>query len=161
MQELAGRFRQNGLHVFRHRRGMLFVSPIRTHRFVHQQAGVSQSVNAILEALAGTAVINRKQLFEKLIGDMPVEGAEPRKLAFASDLRWLINEGYVIEFNDASLDLPRGKTKPQQPAAQEVPAAESMEHGSAEPKEQTVALAIWRGPYSPTILSEGAGSPPS
>src|SRR6266576_4863094 len=29
MQELAGRFRENGLQVFRHRRGMLFVSPIR------------------------------------------------------------------------------------------------------------------------------------
>src|SRR5204863_8026471 len=27
MQELASRFRQNGLQVFRHRRGMLFVSP--------------------------------------------------------------------------------------------------------------------------------------
>src|SRR6266404_689562 len=27
MQELASRFRQNGLHIFRHRRGMLFVSP--------------------------------------------------------------------------------------------------------------------------------------
>src|SRR5947199_7711186 len=27
MQELASRFRQSGLHVFRHRRGMLFVSP--------------------------------------------------------------------------------------------------------------------------------------
>jgi hypothetical protein len=161
MQELAGRFRQNGLHVFRHRRGMLFISPIRTRRFVHEQAGVSQSVNAILEALAGTAVINRKQLFEKLIGDVPTEGAEPRKLAFASDLRWLINEGYVIEFNDGSLDLPRGKTKPQEPVAQEVPAAEAMEQRSAEPTEQTLALAIWRGPYSPTILSESAESPPS
>jgi hypothetical protein len=161
MQELAGRFRQNGLQVFRHRRGMLFVSSIRTRRFVHEQAGVSQSVNAILEALAGTAVINRKQLFEKLIGDVPTEGAEPRKLAFASDLRWLINEGYVIEFNDGSLDLPRGKTKPQEAVAQEVPAAEPMEHRSAEPTEQTLALAIWRGPYSPTILSESAESPPS
>src|SRR5438034_11031865 len=70
MQELAGRFRQNGLHVFRHRRGMLFVSPIRTRAFVHEQAGVSPSVNAILEALAATAVINRKQLFAKLIGDV-------------------------------------------------------------------------------------------
>ena len=117
MQELAGRFRQNGLHVFRHRRGMLFVSPIRTRAFVHEQAGVSQSVNAILEALAGTAVINRKQLFEKLIGDVPAEDAEPRKLALASDLRWLINEGYVIEFNDGSLDLPRGKTKPREALA--------------------------------------------
>ena len=114
-----------------------------------------------LQALAGTAVINRKQLFEKLIGDVPTEGAEPRKLAFASDLRWLINEGYVIEFNDGSLDLPRGKTRPQEPVAQEVPAAEPMEHRSAEPTEQTLALAIWRGPYSPTILSESAESPPS
>jgi hypothetical protein len=32
-------------------------------------------------------------------------------MALASDLRWLINEGYVIEFNDGSLDLPRAKAK--------------------------------------------------
>src|SRR6266702_2360119 len=60
MQELASRFRQNGLHVFRHRRGMLFVSPIRGRAFVHEQAGVSPSVNAILQALSGTATISRK-----------------------------------------------------------------------------------------------------
>src|SRR6266513_3658895 len=46
MHELAGRFRQAGLNVFRHRRGMLFVSPIRGRAFVHEQAGVSSSVNA-------------------------------------------------------------------------------------------------------------------
>jgi hypothetical protein len=159
MQELAGRFRQNGLHVFRYRRGMLFVSPIRTRAFVHEQAGVSPSVNAILEALAGAAVINRKQLFEKLIGDVTTEDAEPRKLALASDLRWLINEGYVIEFNDGSLDLPRGKAKSREAVAPEVPAAEPI--GSAKPKEQTLALAIWPAIYSPTILSEGAESTPS
>jgi hypothetical protein len=155
MQELAGRFRQNGLHVFRHRRGMLFVSPIRTRAFVHEQAGVSPSVNAILEALAGTAVINRKQLFEKLIGNVATEGVEPRKLALVSDLRWLINEGYVIEFNDGSLDLPRGKAKPREALAPGV-AAEAIERGFTEPAKQTLALAIWRGPYSLTILSEGA-----
>jgi hypothetical protein len=160
MQELAGRLRQNGLHVFRHRRGMLFVSPIRTQAFVHEQAGVSPSVNAILQALAGTAVINRKQLFEKLIGDVATEDVEPRKLAIVSDLRWLINEGYVIEFNDGSLDLPRGKAKPREAVAPEM-AAEAVGPGSAEPAEQTLALAIWHGPYSPTILSEGAKSPPS
>src|SRR5882724_10565893 len=104
MQELAGRFRQNGLHVFRHRRGMLFISSIRVRPFVHEQAGVSPSVNAILEALK--AGINRKQLFETLVGDGSTEDADPRRLALASDLRWLINEGYVIEFNDGSLDLP-------------------------------------------------------
>src|SRR6266403_437365 len=114
MQELASRFRQNGLHVFRHRRGMLFVTPIRERAFVHEQAGVSPSVNAILQALSGTAAISRKQLFEKLIGDSASEDAEARSLALASDLRWLINEGYVIEFNDGSLDLPRAKARPQQ-----------------------------------------------
>ncbi|MBO0696445.1 MAG: hypothetical protein J2P56_10160, partial [Verrucomicrobia bacterium] len=164
MQELAGRFRQDGLHVFRHRRGMLFVSPIRTRAFVHEQAGVSASVNAILEGLAGTAVINRKQFFEKMIGDVKSEDAEPRKLALASDLRWLINEGYVIEFNDGSLDLPRGKVKP--PASAEATAdrrdvvvatdaGSSLPNESpAEPKEQSLALAIWPAIYSPTILSE-------
>src|SRR6266513_941752 len=160
MQELAGRFRQHGLHVFRHRRGMLFVSPIRTRAFVHEQAGVSRSVNAILEALAGAAVINRKQLFEKLIGNVATEDVEPRKLALVSDLRWLINEGYVIEFNDGSLDLPRGKAKPRETLAPDV-TAKAIERGFAEPAEQTFALAIWRGPYSLTILNEGAESPPS
>jgi hypothetical protein len=117
MQELAARFRQNALNVFRHRRGMLFVSPIRVRAFVHEQAGVSSSVNAILETVSTTSSISRKQLFEKLTGDSASDEAETRRLALASDLRWLINEGYVIEFNDGSLDLPRTKSKPQENAA--------------------------------------------
>jgi hypothetical protein len=111
MQELASRFRQNGLHIFRHRRGMLFVSPIRVRAFIHEHAGVSPLVNAILEALSATAGMNRKQLFETLIDNGESEDAEPRRLALASDLRWLINEGYLIEFNDGSLDRPRTKSK--------------------------------------------------
>src|SRR5438045_2610860 len=111
MQELASRFRQNGLHIFRHRRGMLFVSPIRVRAFVHEQAAVSPLVNAIFQAVSATAGINRKQLFETLTGNGASKDAEPRRLALASDLRWLISEGYVIEFNDGSLDLPRTKSK--------------------------------------------------
>ena len=139
MQELAGRFRENGLQVFRHRRGMLFVSPIRVRAFVHEQAGVSLSVNAILQGLAGTPGINRKRLSEKLIGDGAMETAEPRRLALASDLRWLINEGYVIEFNDGSLDLPRAKVSPQDPVAA-VESAPKLSNGStAEPAEHPIA----------------------
>src|SRR5437879_4532251 len=100
MQELAARCRQAGLNVFRHRRGRLFVSPIRMRAFVHEQGGVSPSVNAILEAAAATPGINRKELAEKLTVDLSIEDAESRKLALASDLRWLISEGHVIEFND-------------------------------------------------------------
>jgi hypothetical protein len=128
MQELASRFRQNGLHIFRHRRGMLFVSPIRIRAFVHEHAGVSPLVNAIFEAVSATTGINRKQLFETLIGNGASETAEPRRLALASDLRWLINEGYLIEFNDGSLDRPRMKSKqPQKPAEALVPGTLAVE----------------------------------
>jgi hypothetical protein len=137
MQELAGRFRENGLQVFRHRRGMLFVSPIRVRAFVHEQAGVSLSVNAILQALSGTPGINRKQLSEKLIGDGAMEDA--RRLALASDLRWLVNEGYVIEFNDGSLDLPRAKVSPQDPAAAMESPPKLSNGSTAEPAEQPIA----------------------
>jgi hypothetical protein len=147
MQELASRFRENGLHIFRHRRGMLFVSPIRVRAFVHEQAGVSSSVNAILQGLAATPGINRKQFFESLIGDIAVEHVEPRRLALASDLRWLINEGYVIEFNDGSLDLPRAKGSPQK-TVPAVPATSFSDGSSAEPIEQVRTEAplqlIWR-----------------
>ena len=61
-------------------------------------------------------------------------------MALASDLRWLINEGYVIEFNDGSLDLPRAKTKSVEAAVSaakeetivaNVPAAEKKERVEA------------------------------
>ena len=137
MQELANRFRQNALHIFRHRRGMLFVSPIRVRAFVHEEAGVSPSVNAILDAVSTTAGINRKQLFETLTGNGASEDAEPRRLALASDLRWLINEGYLIEFNDGSLDRPRMKSK--QPRSGEPLAA-----ASAKGVDTTVSTTIWQ-----------------
>ena len=156
MQELAGRFRQNALNIFRHRRGMLFVSPIRVRPFVHEHAGVSASVNAILEAVSAAAGSNGKQLFETLLGDGVNEDAEPRKLALAADLRWLINEGYVIEFNDGSLDLPRAKAKSQQAGGGEE-AAQSLSAGSAVAGME-LALATSRALviYSPTSFNERA-----
>jgi hypothetical protein len=69
-------------------------------------------INSIFETLTATPRINRKQLAEKLIVDLAPEEAESKKLALTSDLHWLISEGYVIEFNDGSLDLPRVKVKP-------------------------------------------------
>jgi hypothetical protein len=124
IQELAARFREAGLHVFRHRRGMLFVSPIRPRPFVLKAAGVSPPVTAILETVGANPAINRKELFDKLITDPPSEDAESRKLGLASDLRWLISEGYIIEFNDGSLDLPRARPKPKEVVAAVVQAAD-------------------------------------
>jgi hypothetical protein len=77
-------------------------------------------VNAILEAVSTRVGISRKQLFETLTGNGANDDGEPRRLALASDLRWLINEGYLIEFNDGSLDRPRTKSKQHQKTAEMV-----------------------------------------
>src|SRR5262249_44699620 len=145
MQELASRFRQNGLHIFRHRRGMLFVSPIRVRAFVHEHAGVSPLVNAILEAVSATAGINRKQLFETLTGNEASEDAGPRRMALAAGLGWLINEGYVIEVNDGSLDRPRIKSKqPQSVKALTVGTAGAVD--TTAPTMQWPLQLTWREP---------------
>lgn len=130
MQELAAGLRQAGLNIFRHRRGMLFVSPVRAKVFGHERTGVSASINAILEKVAATPGINRKQLAEQLaVADADPAAAERAKMTLANDLHWLIREGYVIEFNDGSLDLPRAKAPqpekaapPEEKASEEKPA---------------------------------------
>jgi hypothetical protein len=112
MQELSNRFREAGLNIFRHRRGMLFVSSVRVRPFAHEEASVSAHVQAILKTLGANPGMNRKDLADKILAEVPAENAEARKMELASDLRWLISEGNVIEFNDGSLDLPRVKVKP-------------------------------------------------
>ena len=119
MQELAAGLRHAGLNIFRHRRGMLFVSSVRARVFGHERAGVSASINAILEKVAATPGINRKQLAEQLaVTDADATAAERAKMTLAHDLHWLIREGYVIEFNDGTLDLPRAKAPQPEKAVQ-------------------------------------------
>ena len=148
MQELAGGLRQAGLNIFRHRRGMLFVSPIRARIFGHERAGVSSSINAILEKVAGAPGINRKLLAEQLApAGAEAADLERAKMTLASDLHWLISEGYVIEFNDGSLDLPRSK-----PAA-----APMAEQKAASTSETTLADAVEIQPENKSEVTTDVG----
>jgi hypothetical protein len=131
MQELGARFREAGLNLFRHRRGMLFVSSIYPRAFKHDETGVSPQVRAILGAIGAAPRIGRKELADTLMVDLTADEAERVKMALASDLRWLINEGYVIEFNDGSLDLPRAKAKPKENVEAAVSAAEKEQRVEA------------------------------
>ena len=140
MQELAARFREAGLYVFRHRRGMLFVSPIYPRAFKHDETTVSPQVRTILDAITAKPRIGRKELADKFILDLqkpveagvsPADDSERVKMALASDLRWLITEGYVIEFNDGSLDLPRAKMKTKENVEAAVSAAEAEQRVEA------------------------------
>lgn len=114
MQELIGAFPEAGLHIFRHRKGMLFVSPVRPRPFRHDSMSISPSIAALLRVLSEAPGIKRGQLLEKMFpaagGETAPNDVEKKKLSLASDLRWLISEGHVIEFNDGSLDLSRAKS---------------------------------------------------
>jgi hypothetical protein len=94
-------------------------------------------------------------------------GAEPAdlekaKMTLAPELHWLIREGYVIEFNDGSLDLPR--TKPPVAPATEHPAvaeAKSVETNTVSPPEDAVAspeAQVNSGEERPTQASETPAS---
>lgn len=142
MQELAGATRQAGLHIFRHRRGMIFVTPIRMRPFAHERAAVSPLINSILEKLSTAPGISRKKLAEELL---PAEGEpsaqERSRLGLASDLHWLISEGHVIEFNDGSLDLPRVKV-PEKAKPAVVPEGETAAEAGKEPAQAEVVTAV-------------------
>jgi hypothetical protein len=167
MQELASALRPAGLNIFRQRRNMLFVSPIRSRPFGHELTGVSQSIGGILAAIAGAPGINRHDLAGKLVTGGAENGDTERlKLTLASDLKWLISEGYVIEFNDGSLDLPRAKVAPTAPeaTAENQPAvAAAVPSGSGDVSEAVTtaepALSPSNGPTADSIIPT-PNSPP-
>ena len=139
MQELSGGLRQAGLNIFRHRRGMLFVSPIRARTFGHERTGVSTSINSILEKVEATPGINRKLLAEQLaVADADATAAERAKMTLANDLHWLIREGYIIEFNDGALDLPRAKAPAAAAGVEEKP-VEKVEPAPSVPVAENAA----------------------
>jgi hypothetical protein len=164
MQELAAGLRQAGLNIFRHRRGMLFVSPVRARVFGHERAGVSQSINGILEKVSAKPGIHRKELAEQLaVVDADPAVAERAKMTLANDLHWLISEGYVIEFNDGSLDLPRAKapTAPaeEKSAAEKPVSEETTATTSSAPEMKDVVASAEEEPVAseqPAVAEERA-----
>jgi hypothetical protein len=172
MQELAKRFRDAGLHIFRHKRGMLFVSPVRVRPFAHEGQSVSPHVQAILELIATSPRIRRKEVADKLLGGLADSDIETRKLGLASDLRWLISEGYVIEFNDGALDLPKVKAKKtdETPAdtTADVSAGEQKDSDTINAENMENALPPVGGEVAPPSVDEtgaesapGASEPPA
>ncbi len=153
MQELISAFPASGLHIFRHRKGMLFVAPVRPRPISHGSAVLSSSISALLQVIAESPGLLRKQLLEKM---SPAEGGaaaeseeiEKRKMTIASDLRWLVSEGYVIEFNDGTLDLARAKS----------PAPAPKEKTGARPEVQPQILANEKSSL-PTIPPNDEASP--
>jgi len=116
--QIAGALRhglnQAGLHVFKHKKRILYISTVRPQLFDANQASVSTGLSVILSTIKSYPKISRKQLAEKalakLIGakstDESSEEYQHAKTMLATDLIWLAKAGHVIEFADGTLDLP-------------------------------------------------------
>ncbi len=149
MQELTSGLRSAGLNIFRHKRGMLFVAPIRTRAFGHDRSTVSMTINTALNQLTEKPGLTRKQLLEKLAKpDATPEEMDRLKMTLGSDLRWLISEGYVIEFHDGTLDLPRPKAAP--------PAGAQQAGGKSAAPPRAVQAPIPVEESSPAVAPESA-----
>jgi hypothetical protein len=116
--QIAGALRhglnQAGLHVFKHKKRILYISTVRPQMFDANQASVSIGLAVILSTIKSYPKISRKQLAEKalakLIGEKSTDESSPEylqaKTTLATDLIWLAKAGHVIEFADGTLDLP-------------------------------------------------------
>ncbi len=108
-----------GLHFFKHRKRVLFVSATKPVRHPVGQV-FSDDITSILRTVEASPRVKRPQLAAKILG----EGHEspelaPRKEQLASTLHYLIHSGHVIEFSDGALELPLSpldKPPQQQPA---------------------------------------------
>ena len=105
---------QAGLHVFKHKKRILYISTVRPQLFDANQASISNGFSVILSTIRSYPKISRKQLAEKalakLIGEKSTDDSSEEyqhaKTTLATDLIWLAKAGHVIEFADGTLDLP-------------------------------------------------------
>ncbi|MEI9896665.1 MAG: hypothetical protein WDN28_23090, partial [Chthoniobacter sp.] len=99
-------FMEVGLHFFKHRKRVLYVSATKPLRHPAGQI-FSDGITAILKTVEASPRLKRPELAAKILGDQhDAPEAAARKAQMASDLHYLIHSGHVIEFSTGILELP-------------------------------------------------------
>ena len=143
MHQLRQQFSRAGLQVFKHRKRMQFVSLIRPAPM--EGGSLSTSVAEILQSIQGSATCNRASLATAILGADESAVDPARKSTLATDLRWLIETGRVIEFSDGRLELPLAPAKP--------------EPGKTPPAESTKEAVPTAEPETPAVESAAVSEP--
>ena len=151
-QKLGGGFERRGLKLFKRRAGKLFVSRVKP-RAVDPGVVLSERVSKIVESLRFHAGLPLHELVEKLVPSAaPLEptpdgGAAPKvplteeQISVIKDIRWLANEGYVIEYSDGMVCLGvQGEPNPVKASAPKADAAATQEAPAAEAEAETAEV---------------------
>lgn len=154
-QKLGNSFERRGLKLFKRRSGKLFVSRVKP-RAIDPGMVFSERVAKIVEVLKGKSGILLHDLVEA-IEPSPAQAASvaeggeaaPVKLAptedqihVIKDIRWLANEGYVIEYSDGMVFLGvQGEPQTAPKAAKTKPAAASPTSGDEAVESSEIAEA--------------------
>lgn len=169
-QHLGHALEHRGLKLFKRRAGKLFVSRIRP-KAVDPGVLFSERVTAIVETIKERPGIVLSKLIEAIApGEAATEepAAEAPKLSEAQigvmkDLRWLADEGYIIEYSDGAVFLgvqgetpPAVKPAPKQPKQKERrPEAKPDAQAAAEPAVEAAAEPVeTAAPVTPDVPSE-------
>ena len=124
-------FNEQNLHVFKHRKRVLYLSAVRP-KSVTSSNEFADGPATLLTVIGESPRISKRDLAIKILGTPEPDAPESpelaaRKTQLAADLHYLVHTGHVIEFADGKLDLP---LSPAAQAATE--AASSDEVGATE-----------------------------
>ncbi len=125
-QKLGGGFERRSLKLFKRRAGKLFVCRVKP-KAIDPGVVFSTRVSNIVELLKGKSGIMLHDLVEAICPSVPgAESAEvdaqadkvptpptDEQITVIKDIRWLANEGYVIEYSDGMVFLGvQGEVQP-------------------------------------------------
>ena len=110
-------FNEAGLQLFKWKRKILYASAIRPQRHPESQT-FSDGISAILTAVGEHPGMKRPHLAARLLGTLASEATEEAQAehntklaALAADLHYLVQIGYVVEFQNGCLELPPARNK--------------------------------------------------
>jgi hypothetical protein len=123
-------FNEQNLHVFKHRKRVLYLSAVRP-KPVTSSNEFADGPATLLTVIGESPRISKRDLAIKILGTPDPDAPESpevatRKTQLAADLHYLVHTGLVIEFADGKLDLPLS------PAAQAASEAANVEDVAAE-----------------------------
>jgi hypothetical protein len=145
-QKLGAGLERRGMKLFKRRAGKQFVCRVKP-RAVENGMVFSDRLAEIVRVLKDNHGMTMQALVEAIMpSHPPMDGADPKapkhptegQLGVIKDIRWLANEGYVIEYSDGMVFLGV-QGEPQQPVAKKEGKAEPAPAVEAEAAAELVA----------------------